>query len=243
MERLPIWPLAKTGLADMAGAIRRMPGLFVLFYCASLAVALLDAIVPVGLPHAIRIAVALAASAAVTSSVAVTLHRYVILSEVNGARSLASRWPTLLDFATVVLAAQLFMVLPALVALLIWGGAEKAPAWVTPVTLAFVPVTCVILVRHLLVFPAVAVGAPDRSLATAARGGMRLILPVVLACLFAMLLIGLASSLVGLPVLLASADVIVVTLVLTTAIELVISATTVAIVSRAYLWRGGQPLP
>ncbi|WP_020180505.1 hypothetical protein [Methylopila sp. M107] len=242
-RRLPIGELAQGGMADMVRAARAAPGLFVFFLVLGAAAAFIEAAVPgaLGLSSGMDLVVTIAAHALVTAAVAVALHRFVILSELNSVASLLARWRTVLDFASVLFGAQFLILLPTLLAGSIWARQEDMPVWIPPLCIALALTGFLALLRHLLVFPAIAIDAEDRSLRTGAAGAGRVILPIVCASIVAMLLISLAGALIGAPLLLLgfSQSSLVIKLFALVA-EVAMSAATVAVVSRAYLWREGR---
>lgn len=242
-RRLRIGRLAQAGLDDMTRAARAMPGLGLGMLCLVAIAAYLEQRVPGGLgaAGAAGFVVTLAADSVATAVVAVALHRFVILNETNTLASLAARWRVLLDFATVLFGAQFLTLLPMVLAGSRFESQEAMPGWVAIGCIGFALVGFGLLLRHLLVFPAIAIGAEDRSLRASAAGAGRIVPRVVLACLAALILISLVAVAVALPlILLGLREAVVGSSLFKATAQLAASAATVAVVSRAYLWREGR---
>lgn len=242
-RRPPIVALAQAGVEDTVRAVRASPWLFACLLCAAGGEAYVDenASDGWGLPETPAFVLTLATSAAVTSAVAVTLHRSVILSETNSIASLAGRWRAMLDFATVLFGAQFLIFLPSFVAFRIWERQDAMPGSVVVLCVGFAILGFVALLRHVLVFPAIAIEAEDRSLRGAAEAAGRVVPSIVLACALAATLLSLIAALVASPVLLAGLkDAPFAAMGFRMVVEVATSAAMVAIVSRAYLWRAGR---
>lgn len=238
-----IGQLAHAGLSGMVRAARAMPGLSIGLLCVVAVAAYIGDAVPRGFggAGAAGFVVSLAVDAVATAAVAVTMHRFLLLGETNTVFSLAARRRVLLDFATVLFGAQFLILLPMVLAGSIWETQEATPAWAAAGCIGVALLGFAILLRHVLVFPAIAAEAQDRSLRASAAGAGRIVPRVVLACLLAMITISLIAFAVALPlILIGLKDAVVGSPLFRATAQLAASAATVAVVSRAYLWREGR---
>lgn len=240
--RPPILMLAQAGLGDMVRAVRASPQLFLVLLCAVAAANVANEAAPAALelPDSMAFVLALATSAAVTAGVAVTMHRFVILSETNTVASLASRWRLMLDFATVLFGAQFFIMLPSVLAVAIFGSQDATPVGVVAACVLVGIVGGVIILRRLMVLPEIAIEAERLSLRDGAIGLLRVGLPILLACFLATLVVAMVTILTALPLILFGLrDLVLRSPPVSAAVDVAASAATVSIVSRAYLWREG----
>ena len=241
--RLPILTLAWRGVGDMLSAARAAPSLFVFLLCLSALAAFVETAVPaaLGVSAGMDLVIRLAVSAALTSVIAVALHRFVILSETNTAGTLAARSGVIADFAAVLFGAQYLSIAPMLIANSIWSSQDDMPVVVLILCIAVAIAGFVAILKYLFVLPAIAVESPERGLSANAIRLLSVALPIVLASALAMLLISLVGALVAAPFLLLAIEVSQYPAQLFTLVtQVAMAAATVAVVSRAYLWREGR---
>jgi len=176
------------------------------------------------------------ASSGLTALLAVVVHRYVLLREVAGFADLPRLAPVVLEFAAVTLIVQLIGALAVLafvpISLTLGSGAVTVT-----IAMAAIIFAAYVGLRVCLVFPAIAVQTPGRSLRSAFRASKGVVLRLFLAALLSALAIVAVAALVA--VVLFQAPVLAV--IVGAAFDMAIIATSVAIASQVYAWRVENP--
>lgn len=235
--------LTKGAFVQSGRAAWAMTPIFVAIFAGFALLALWQAALTDGAPGTIDAAagvfmslVFIIASSGLTALLAVVVHRYVLLGEVAGFADLPGLAPVVLEFAAVTLIVQLIGALAVLafvpVSLALGSGAA---------TLAIATAAIVLAVylglRACLVFPAIAVQTPGRSLRSAFRASDGVVLRLFLAALLSALAIVAVAALVAVVLYQAPALAVVVG----AAFDMAMIATSVAIASQVYAWRVENP--
>ncbi|GLK67673.1 hypothetical protein [Hansschlegelia plantiphila] len=172
--------LAKEAFSGAAAAARAMPALFLVSFLLFAAASwFTERSQPADPKDALAVASLLPVvvfGAIVSSVLAVAVHRFYLLSERNGLMSLLERHSrTVAEFMVTMLAFNFILIITMQILRL--GDVER-PLTVLIAFLLFVVVCLVFLygmLRLSLIFPAIAVETPGRSLASAYRAGRGLV--------------------------------------------------------------------
>ncbi|MBM7851079.1 hypothetical protein JOD31_001304 [Methylopila capsulata] len=171
-----------------------------------------------------------------TALLAVVVHRYILLREIAGFADLPRLVPIVLEFAVVTLILQMIVAAVTLILVPIALASNSGFVFGVIITAVIVAATYAGL-RISLVFPAIAVETPGRSLRAAFRASRGAVLRLFLAAMMSALAITAAAVAVG--ALFARAPSV--ALVAEVAFDIAIIAVGVAIVSQVYAWRRRQP--